>query len=192
MVFIHLAFFHQDSHTHIWNWIVVESPWSWWAPTKLSLFSKDYHTVLTLSPCCIALTVVSFHQTLVISYWFSRSFEAESLLRRLDCCELTDITPRLLKILLEGFVKFQDPLEAPKTCPPWASGGCNWLFVLVRQVLWVVRDSRNWMWCPHDMGQDSWVWGERDSLDVQFPPRSGGGSPRREDLLVGRNGVALG
>ena len=25
-----------------------------------------------------------------------------------------------------------------------------------------------------------------DSLDDQLPPRSGGGSPRREDLLVGR------
>ena len=25
-----------------------------------------------------------------------------------------------------------------------------------------VRDSR--MWCPHDIGRDSWVWGEQETL----------------------------
>ena len=29
-------------------------------------------------------------------------------------------------------------------------------------VCWVVRDSR--MWCPHDIGRDSWVWGEQETL----------------------------
>ena len=26
----------------------------------------------------------------------------------------------------------------------------------------VVRYSR--MWCPHDIGRDSWVWGEQETL----------------------------
>ena len=48
----------------------------------------------------------------------------------------------------------------------------------------VVRHSR--MWCPHGIGRDSWVWGEQETLWPWFPPRSGEGSPRREELLVGR------
>ena len=31
-----------------------------------------------------------------------------------------------------------------------------------RHVFSVVRDSR--MWCPHDIGRDSWVWGEQETL----------------------------
>ena len=30
------------------------------------------------------------------------------------------------------------------------------------RLLSVVRDSR--MWCPHDIGRDSWVWGEQETL----------------------------
>ena len=31
-----------------------------------------------------------------------------------------------------------------------------------RHAFSVVRDSR--MWCPHDIGRDSWVWGEQETL----------------------------
>ena len=31
-----------------------------------------------------------------------------------------------------------------------------------RDVFSVVRDSR--MWCPHDIGRDSWVWEEQETL----------------------------
>ena len=36
------------------------------------------------------------------------------------------------------------------------------LVCLYRDVFMVVRDSR--MWCPHDIGRDSWVWGEQETL----------------------------
>ena len=35
---------------------------------------------------------------------------------------------------------------------------------LARDVFPVVRDSR--MWCPHDIGRDSWVWGEQEPLYI--------------------------
>ena len=48
-----------------------------------------------------------------------------------------------------------------------------------------VRDSR--MWCPHDIGRDSWVWGEQETLWIMDSPHElGGRSPHREDLVVGR------
>ena len=37
-----------------------------------------------------------------------------------------------------------------------------------RYVFSVVRDSR--MWCPHDIGRDSWVWGEQGTLEMMSSP----------------------
>ena len=36
----------------------------------------------------------------------------------------------------------------------------------------VVRDSR--MWCPYDIGRDSWVWGEQGTLELSTPPTNVG------------------
>ena len=36
----------------------------------------------------------------------------------------------------------------------------------------VVRDSR--MWCPHDIGRDSWVWGEQETLYTLNSPHEVG------------------
>ena len=36
----------------------------------------------------------------------------------------------------------------------------------------VVRDSR--MWCPHDIGRDSWVWGEQGTLEMINSPHDWG------------------
>ena len=43
----------------------------------------------------------------------------------------------------------------------------------------VVRDSR--MWCPHDIGRDSWVWGEQETLYMMNSPHEVG-----EEALFGR------
>ena len=65
------------------------------------------------------------------------------------------------------------------------AGGCNWCFSVARDVFAVVRDFR--MWCPHDIGRDSWVWGEQDTLWSMIPPTKWGknpspkGSPCREE-----------
>ena len=43
------------------------------------------------------------------------------------------------------------------------------------------------MWCPHDIGRDSWVWGEQETLYIRFPPTKWGmkpsprGAPCREE-----------
>ena len=52
-------------------------------------------------------------------------------------------------------------------------------------------DSR--MWCPHDIGRDSWVWGEQGTLrSINSPPEWGEEAlTERIPLSVG-NGVALG
>ena len=42
----------------------------------------------------------------------------------------------------------------------------------------VVRDSR--MWCPHDIGRDSWVWGEQETLCTLNSPHKVGEEPRTE------------
>ena len=42
----------------------------------------------------------------------------------------------------------------------------------VRFLCLVVRDSR--MWCPHDIGRDSWVWGEQETLWMMNSPHEVG------------------
>ena len=49
-----------------------------------------------------------------------------------------------------------------------APSGSSWLplappvYILAHSVFSVVRHSR--MWCLHDIGRDSWVWGEQETL----------------------------
>ena len=87
-------------------------------------------------------------------------------------------------------------------CPglPWAplgSPGLSWLplaslwvsraplLAVIRIVFAVVRRSR--MKCPHDIGRDSWVWGEQETLlMMNSPDECGGRTLRREERLVGR------
>ena len=60
-----------------------------------------------------------------------------------------------------------------------------------RYVFSIVRDSR--MWCPHDIGRDSWVWGEQEALKMMNSPHELGDEVLIERrLLSGGNGVALG
>ena len=60
-----------------------------------------------------------------------------------------------------------------------------------RYVCSVVRDSR--MWCPHDIGRDSWVWGEQDTLWFMISPHEVGEEALTErSSLSGGNGVARG
>ena len=53
-----------------------------------------------------------------------------------------------------------------------------------------VRGSR--MWCPHDIGRDSWVWGEQGTLEMMSSPHEVGDEAliERGPLSEG-NGVAL-
>ena len=54
-----------------------------------------------------------------------------------------------------------------------------------------VRDSR--MWCPHDIGRDSWVWGEQETLyNIISPHEVGDEAVIDRRPLSGENGVALG
>ena len=58
-------------------------------------------------------------------------------------------------------------------------------------VCWVVRHSR--MWCPHDIGRDSWVWGEQGTLRTMNSPHEVGEEPLAEMIpWSGENGVARG
>ena len=58
-------------------------------------------------------------------------------------------------------------------------------FILARDVFSVVRHSR--MWCPYDIGRDSWVWGEQETLYMMNSPQEWGmkpsprGAPCREE-----------
>ena len=62
---------------------------------------------------------------------------------------------------------------------------------LARDVFSVVRRSR--MWCPRDIGRDSWVWGEQDTLKMMNSPHEVGDEPLTEgSTLSGGNGVARG
>ena len=52
---------------------------------------------------------------------------------------------------------------------------------------WVVRPSR--MWCPHDIGRDSWVWGEQGALRIMnFPHEVGDEALAERISLSGRSG----
>ena len=59
-----------------------------------------------------------------------------------------------------------------------------------RYVFSAVRDSR--MWCPHDIGRDSWVWGEQEALyNIISPHKVGEEAVTDVSSLSGKNGVAL-
>ena len=67
-----------------------------------------------------------------------------------------------------------------------AEGPCSARFVCS-----VVRDSR--MWCPHDIGRDSWVWEEQGTLKMIMSPHEEGEEPLAEMIpWSGGNGVARG
>ena len=54
-----------------------------------------------------------------------------------------------------------------------------------------VRDSR--MWCPHDIGRDSWVWGEQETLwKMNSPHEVGEEALSERSSFAEGNGVALG
>ena len=60
-----------------------------------------------------------------------------------------------------------------------------------RYVFSVVRDSR--MWCPDDIGRDSWVWGEQRTLEMMSSPHELGDEALIERRpLSGGSGVARG
>ena len=59
------------------------------------------------------------------------------------------------------------------------------------RLLSVVRHSR--MWCPHDIGRDSWVWGEQKTLwTINSPHEVGEEALSGRRALSGGNGVARG
>ena len=60
-----------------------------------------------------------------------------------------------------------------------------------RRAFSVVRDSR--MWCPHDIGRDSGVWGEQETLWSLNSPHEVGEEALAEMIpWSGENGVARG
>ena len=64
-------------------------------------------------------------------------------------------------------------------------------FFVARGVFPIVRESR--MWCRHDIGRDSWVWGEQGTLEMMNSPHELGDETFIEKRpLSGENGVALG
>jgi len=49
------------------------------------------------------------------------------------------------------------------------------------------------MWCLHDIGRDSWVWGEQEALyNIISPHEVGEEALAERTPLSGVNGVALG
>ena len=48
------------------------------------------------------------------------------------------------------------------------------------------RPSSMYMWCPHDIGRDSWEWVEHKSLQEHdsFPPKKWGKKPLTEWIPV--------
>ena len=62
---------------------------------------------------------------------------------------------------------------------------------LARDMYSVVRDSR--MWCPHDIGRDSWVWGEQETLyNIISPHEVGEEAVTDVSRCREENGVARG
>ena len=62
---------------------------------------------------------------------------------------------------------------------------------LARNMFAVVRHSR--MKCLHDIGRDSWVWGEQETLEMMNSPHKVGEEALTERIpLSGGNGVARG
>ena len=60
-----------------------------------------------------------------------------------------------------------------------------------RCVFSTVRDSR--MWCPYDIGRDSWVWGKQGTLEMMSSPHEVGDEALTErGPLSGGSGVARG
>ena len=80
--------------------------------------------------------------------------------------------------------------------PLQASWGHFWAgpwngFSLARAVFPVVRHSR--MKCPHDIGRDSWVWEEQETLySINSPHEVGDEALTGRSSLSGGKGVALG
>ena len=64
-----------------------------------------------------------------------------------------------------------DLLKLNKLCEPHELYK-TWDFVVARDVFPIVRKSR--MWCPHDIGRDSWVWGEQETLCTLNSPHEVG------------------
>ena len=64
-----------------------------------------------------------------------------------------------------------DLLKLNKLCEPHGLYK-TWDFVAARDVFPIVRKSR--MWCPHDIGRDSWVWGEQGTLCTLNSPHEVG------------------
>ena len=64
-------------------------------------------------------------------------------------------------------------LCAWQTCMGPRSSGVAAGAYAARYVCSVVRDSR--MWCPHDIGRDSWVRGEQEALKMMNSPHELGG-----------------
>ena len=54
-------------------------------------------------------------------------------------------------------------------CSLFSAGSGHYL---ARYVLSAVCDSR--MWCPHNIGRDSWVWEEQLNLEIMISPTKGG------------------
>ena len=79
-------------------------------------------------------------------------------------------------VLIHGWNWFMSP-------PPWSSlneraRGCNSWFILGRYVFSIVRRSS--MKCPHNIGRDSWVWGEQETLGKTNSPNEVGEEPFTE------------
>ena len=54
----------------------------------------------------------------------------------------------------------------------------------------VVRSSR--MWCAHDIGRESWVWGEQEALwKMSSPHKVGEEALTGRSPLLGVDGAAL-
>ena len=66
----------------------------------------------------------------------------------------------------------------------------NWCGT-ARDVFSVIRHSR--MWCPYDIGRESWVWGEQEALcTMNSPHEVGDGALSERSSLSGRSGVSRG
>ena len=110
--------------------------------TKMSLSPKDCHTTWTPSRHWGGVCFHQCHVRVVVSVGWLHNVQADVLTRSAACCQLN----KTVYVVLS----WQRCMGPRSWC---IAAGAS----AVRFLCLVVRDSR--MWCPHDIGRDSWVWG---------------------------------
>ena len=122
---------------------------------KPSLFPKELHTCSQMTP--------GYHQDAYHTAWFN-SWTLMNFLKVWDFVQIDKLHQLwwALQSLKVDFITLDDGSRDLRILGAPLSLQC---LIRSRRGSWcvsVVRGSR--MWCPHDIGRDSWVWGEQETL----------------------------